>query len=148
MIVAVLVASTVGEIALNESSPHLEYFYGDEVKIRLSFTHHDDIFAVEAVYAHSEDRTYTLTLEGNPELEGSSPGHGPGKRSTVILSGTFGESHIPGIYGAERVLFHTIAGSTFHYGGTIRLGNWRTLELHGPAHNVSEVEVEFDFRGD
>jgi hypothetical protein len=129
---------------LSEPVPHIEYFYGEEVKMRLSFTHYDDIFAVEVVYAHSENRTYTLTLEGNPERKEGSPVTGPGKRSTVDLSGTFDGSHIPGVYWVERVLFHTLAGPTFHDDAEVQTVCWRTLELHSPAHTVANLEVEFD----
>ncbi len=124
--------------------PPLAYFYGDEIKMWLSFTHYDVIFAVEVVYAHSEDRTYTLTLAGNPEPEEGSSTKRPGKRSTVLLSGAFDGSHIPGVYGVERLLFHTLAGPTIHDDAEVRTVRWRTLELHSPAHAVDDLQVEFE----
>jgi hypothetical protein len=129
---------------LVEPTPHVMYCHGEEVKIRLSFSHPDVIFAVEVVYAHSEDRTYTLTLEGNPELAEGSPDTGPDKRSTVLLSGVFDEAHMPGVYGVERVLFHTHTGATFRYDGTLPSDRWRTLELYGSMQQVGDLEVEFD----
>jgi hypothetical protein len=132
---------------VSEPVPHIEYSYGDVVRMRLSFTHPDVVFSVEVVYAHSELRTYTLSMEGSPESEEGSPPTGPNKRSTVDLTGGFDGSHIPGVYGIERVLFHTYSGTTFHDDVEARTVRWRTLELLHPAHVVRDLEVEFDDPG-
>lgn len=122
----------------------MDFFFGEEIKIRLSFTHNDDIFAVEAVYAHYEKRTYTLTLRGNPELDEEDPTVGRKKRSTVELSGDYNGAHVPGRYGIERLIFYTLAGHAFHDDASVKEITWRVLQLHPPTHTVTDLKVESD----
>jgi hypothetical protein len=99
-----------GREQMSESSPSGTYMYGDEVRIRLTFTHDAKISAVEVLYTHHDDNTYAITLSGNPEpVEGSRVG-GEGKRSTVELTGVVDESLIVGTYSARRVIVYDFTG--------------------------------------
>jgi hypothetical protein len=130
---------------LSESidKPPVVYYIGDEVKLRMSFTHDDQIVAVEVVYAHEEERTHTLCLSGNPTLDDGSPTVGRAKRSTVELSAVWDAGHEPGRYEVVRAVYYNFAGHagiSFDLGG-IHNVEWPVLELdiEGLTFEITEV---------
>jgi hypothetical protein len=58
---------------------------------------------------HHDDRTFSLTLSGNPEPVEGSRVAGEEKRSTVDLTGVVDESLIVGTYSARRVTVYSFS---------------------------------------
>ena len=89
------------------------YYPGDEIRVRMTFTHDAPIFAVRVVYAHPDDPTYALVLRGNPEPAEGSATTGPEKRSAVELTEVVDEEMITGAYRPVRVMFYPHSGCAF-----------------------------------
>jgi hypothetical protein len=92
------------------------FYSGDEIRLRLSYTHAGTFFAVEVVYVHVEHESYTLTLSGNPEREEGSAATGDERHSTVVVSEEVDVTHIPGRYKIARVLFYQPSGEVYGIG--------------------------------
>jgi hypothetical protein len=100
---------------LNESiNETLVCQLGDEVRILMSFTHHEQIQAVEVVYANEVDNSYTFCLSGNPNPDEGSSMVGKDKRSTVELSAVWDGAYMPGHYQMVRSVFYTFSGVALH----------------------------------
>jgi hypothetical protein len=116
---------------------------GDEVKIRMSFTHSEHITAVEVVYASVEDRSYTFCLNGNPILDEGSSTVGKDKGSTVELSAVWDGAYTPGHYHMDRVVFYTFSGVAMHDVPVAVLGDeeWPVLVLDTNRYPVQISKV-------
>ncbi len=122
----------------------LVYHIGDEVKIRVSFTHGDHIVAVEVVYALEGNPSYTLCLSGNPTLEEGSPTVGSDKRSTVELSAVWDAAHAPGRYQMIRDVYYNFDGHAI-FGMSVAAGlddvKWPELEFDPDLGRFEITEI-------
>jgi hypothetical protein len=98
-----------------EQPPPVEYFPGDEIRIRVAITSSSNIHAVEVIYAHPEYPWITLTLEGTAELEENSHTYGSRKRFVAVVSGVPEWHHIGAVYDVARVVFYTFNGFPITY---------------------------------
>jgi hypothetical protein len=128
---------------MSEPRPPKTYYSGDEIRMRMTFTHDGHISAVEVLYTHHDDRTFALTLSGNPEPVEGSPAAGDGKRSTVDLTGVVDESLIVGTYSARRVPVYTFACSA-ELVTPADLGDWPTLYITYGSGNIREATIELE----
>jgi hypothetical protein len=145
-------------LGMSEPRPPLRYFPGDEITLRLTFTHDSPMHAVEVVYKSEEDSSYTITLSGNPEPQEGSKITGMSKQSIVDMSGVVDASYPPGLYTIHRLVFYTFSGGeiTFlsedaalhHVGWVPGQGptHWPALELimgdEAQGISISGVELE------
>ncbi len=121
------------------------YYMGDEIWIRMAFTHNDQITAVDAVYTHEGDPSFALTLSGNPEPDESYPITGEGKRSVVDLSGVVDAAHLQGHYRFRRVLLYTFSGRAIYHSGFLdEQVQWPILEIREPSNRVEVSSIELD----
>ena len=119
-------------------------FPGDEVRMVLTFTHNDNIDAVEVVYAHAEDPLTTLVLSGNPEPEEDSPEVGIKKRSQVALSEQVDIKHQPGDYHVQRVLFYTFCGNVLRYSTSEMTVEHSTLSVFEEDGSITNMQLSTD----
>jgi hypothetical protein len=143
-----------------EAAP-AQYFPGDDIRLRVSWTSGATITAVEVVYAHLDHPWITLTLEGNAESEEDSPAYGPNKRGTAIVSGVAEFHHAVGVYVVSRVVFYTFTGFPMVYDrkderpegdgdpGPAALpgiqpvpGRWPMLAINRGPHTIGDVVAE------
>ncbi len=127
-------------------SKPIGYFMGDEVKIRASFCHSDQIVAVEAVYTNADEPTYTFTLQGNPDLSKESKTIGAEKHSTVDLRAVWDAAQLPGLYSMQRLVFYTFSGTAIH-DTPLAIADekeWPVFELYSPAHSIRVTNLEPD----
>jgi hypothetical protein len=126
---------------MNEESEPRTYFYGDEITMRVTFTHGPRLVAIEVLYTHHEDGSYMITLSGNPEpVEGSAVA-GEGKRSVVILTGTVDHSIIMGRYLPRRIVAYTLEGRT-DFVEPSRAGDWPILYVMHGGGGIRDATVE------
>lgn len=95
---------------MSEPRPPMRYFPGDEITVRLTFTHDAPMHTVEVVYKSEEDASYTITLSGNPEPQEGSKTTGMSKRSIVDVGGVVDAAYPPGLYTVHRLVFYTLSG--------------------------------------
>jgi hypothetical protein len=117
------------------------YLYGDEITMRMTFTHDATLTAIEVIYTHREDGSHMITLSGNPELVEGGEVAGQGKRSVVVLTGTVDESLIVGRYLPRRVVAYTFAGRTDLKEPT-SIGPWPDLYVNYGSANIREATIE------
>jgi hypothetical protein len=105
-------------------------------------THGTNVVAVEVVYAHAEQPTYTLTLSGNPELEEGSPATGGSKRSAVNVSTVVDESKRAGLYRVDRVEFYAFSGVLILYNkNDLHLDDWPVLSINQENVDMQDIVV-------
>jgi hypothetical protein len=128
---------------VSEPKPLPTYYPGDEIRMRLSFGHEANIMAVEVVYTHAEDLSYTLTLSGNPEPEPEKVTTRRYKASRADVSGVVDDAHRPGVYGARRVVFYTFSGQAF-LRDALELANFPVLQICPELDSTGNVIVELE----
>jgi len=127
-------------------SPGITFVPGDEIRIRVSFTHSGNPVAVDAIYAQEGDESRTITLSGNPELEEGSPAYGEDKHSEVVLSAVVDVAHKSGDYRVARVVFYQFSGTAFEFTApgmlpSVSMGMWgRSGQLTTATDAASQQE--------
>lgn len=128
---------------VGEDRPVRTYCHGDEIRMRMTFTHDGHISAVEVVYLSHADPTHALTLSGNPDPVEGSPLAGKGKPSTVELTATVDETLLVGEYNLQRVTVFSFVGGT-DVGLEGGPPNWPTLYIDYGWPNVRDVSIELE----
>jgi hypothetical protein len=126
---------------MSEQSESRTYLYGDEVTMRITFTHDALLAAIEVIYTHREDGSHVITLSGNPEpIEGGEE-VGEGKRSVVVLTGTVDETLLVGEYRPLRIVAYTLHGRSEF---STPSSDWPNLHVTYGGAQVREATIELE----
>jgi hypothetical protein len=128
---------------MSERGESRTYLYGDEITMRVTFTHDAMLAALEVIYTHHEDGSYMLTLNGNPEPVEGGEVAGEGKRSVVVLTGTVDHSIVVGQYLPRRIVAYTLEGRT-EFQVPSSAGDWPILYVMYGGASIREATIELE----